>query len=169
MTQRAVVRKWILYCLCTLLLVLVQNMVLVYVRIGGVHPFLLPALALIPVTLERSGQSLLYALFFGLACDLLIPSGVFVCFYCLTFFAAAILARLLSGQVIAAGLFCSLTASAVGLLLCGFLQIMLLTSQHGVSIGPTLTLLGKELLLSLAVTPLAHFPFRKIFRLTRSD
>ena len=25
------------------------------------------------------------------------------------------------------------------------------------------------LLLSLAVTPLAHFPFRKIFRLTRSD
>ena len=92
-----------------------------------------------------------------------------MCFYCLTFFTAAILARLLSGQVIAAGLFCSLTVSAVGLLLCGFLQIMLLTSQHGVSIGPALTLLGKELLLSLAVTPLAHFPFRKIFRLTRSD
>ena len=91
MTRRAVVRKWILYCLCALLLVLVQNMVLVYVRIGGVHPFLLPALALIPVTLERSGPSLLYALFFGLACDLLIPSGVFVCFYCLTFFTAAIL------------------------------------------------------------------------------
>ena len=44
-----------------------------------------------------------------------------------------------------------------------------LTSQHGVSIGPALTLLGKELLLSLAVTPLAHFPFRKVFRLTRSD
>lgn len=121
MTRRAVVRKWILYCLCALLLVLVQNMVLVYVRIGGVHPFLLPALALLPVTLERSGQSLLYALFFGLACDLLIPSGVFVCFYCLTFFIAAILARLLSGQVIAAGLFCSLTVSAVGLLLCGLL------------------------------------------------
>ena len=163
MTRRAVVRKWILYCLCALVLVLV------YVRIGGVHPFLLPALALIPVTLERSGPSLLYALFFGLACDLLIPSGVFVCFYCLTFFIAAILARLLSGQVIAAGLFCSLTVSAVGLLLCGFLQIMLLTSQHGVSIGPALTLLGKELLLSLAVTPLAHFPFRKVFRLTRND
>ena len=169
MTRRAVVRKWILYCLCALVLVLVQNMVLVYVRIVGVHPFLLPALALIPVTLERSGPSLLYALFFGLACDLLIPSGVFVCFYCLKFFVAAILARLLSVQVIAAGLFCSLAVSAVGLLLCGLLQIMLLTSQHGVSIGPALTLLGKELLLSLAVTPLAHFPFRKVFRLTRSD
>ena len=169
MTRRTMVRKWILYGLCALALLAVQDMVLVYIRVGGVHPFLLPALALIPVTLERSGQSLLYALFFGLACDLLIPSGVFVCFYCLTFFTAAILARLLSGQVVAAGLFCSLTVSAVGLLLCGLLQIMLLTSQHGVSIGPALTLLGKELLLSLAVTPLAHFPFRKVFRLTRND
>ena len=57
----------------------------------------------------------------------------------------------------------------MGLLLCGFLQIMLLSSQHGVSIGPALTLLGMELLLSLAVTSLAHFPFRKVFWLTRND
>ena len=169
MTRRAVVRKWILYCLCALLLVLVQNMLLVYVRIGGVHPFLLPALALIPVTLERSGQSLLYALFFGLACDLLMPTGVFVCFYCLTFFIAAILARLLSGQVIVAGLFCSLAVSAVGLLLCGFLRILLLTYQQGISTGPALTLLGKELLLSLAVTPLVHFPFSRVYHLTRGE
>ena len=169
MTRRAVVRKWILYCLCALLLVLVQNMVLVYVRIGGVHPFLLPALALIPVTLERSGPSLLYALFFGLACDLLMPTGVFVCFYCLVFFGSAFLARLLSGQVIVAGLFCSLAVSAVGLLLCGFLRILLLTYQQGISTGPALTLLGKELLLSLAVTPLVHCPFSRVCHLTRGE
>lgn len=88
MTRRTMVRKWILYGLCALALLAVQDMVLVYIRVGGVHPFLLPALALIPVTLERSGQSLLYALFFGLACDLLMPTGVFVCFYCLVFSAA---------------------------------------------------------------------------------
>ena len=163
MTRRAVVRKWILYCLCALLLVLV------HVRIGGVHPFLLPALALIPVTLERSGQSLLYALFFGLACDLLMPTGVFVCFYCLVFFGGALLARLLSGQVIVAGLFCSLAVSAVGLLLCGFLRILLLTYQQSISTGPALTLLGKELLLSLAVTPLVHFPFSRVCHLTRGE
>ena len=138
-------------------------------RIGGVHPFLLPALALIPVTLERSGQSLLYALFFGLACDLLMPTGVFVCFYCLVFFGGALLARLLSGQVIVAGLFCSLAVSAVGLLLCGFLRILLLTYQQGISTGPALTLLGKELLLSLAVTPLVHFPFSRVCHLTRGE
>lgn len=169
MTRRAMVRKWILYWLCALALVLVQNTVLLRIRIGGVHPFLLPALAVIPVTLERSGQSLLYALFFGLACDLLMPAEVFVCFYCLVFFLAAVAARLLSGQVIVAGLFCSLTASAVALLLCGFLQILLLTYQRGITTGPALTLLGKELLLSLAVVPLAHFPFRKVSRLTRGE
>ena len=106
MTRRAIVQKWILYCLCALVLLAVQDLILVRIRIGGVHPFLLPALAVIPVTLERSGQSLLYALFFGLACDLLMPTGVFVCFYCLVFLAAAVIAQLLSGQVIVAGFFC---------------------------------------------------------------
>ena len=57
MTRRAVVRKWILYCLCALLLVLVQNMVLVYVRIGGVHPFLLPALALIAARIQHRREA----------------------------------------------------------------------------------------------------------------
>lgn len=169
MTRRTMVRKWILYGLCALALLAVQDMVLVYIRVGGVHPFLLPALALIPVTLERSGQSLLYALFFGLACDLLMPTGVFVCFYCLVFFGSAFLARLLSGQVIVAGLFCSLAVSAAGLLLCGLLRILLLTYQQGISTGPALMLLGKELLLSLAATPLVHFPFSRICRPTRGE
>lgn len=157
MTRRAVVRKWILYCLCALLLVLVQNMVLVYVRIGGVHPFAAGAGA---DPRHAGAQRAVAAVrpVFGLACDLLMPTGVFVCFYCLVFFGSAFLARLLSGQVIVAGLFCSLAVSAVGLLLCGFLRILLLTYQQGISTGPALTLLGKELLLSLAVTPLAHFP-----------
>ena len=150
MTRRAIVQKWILYCLCALVLLAVQDLILVRIRIGGVHPFLLPALAVIPVTLERSGQSLLYALFFGLACDLLMPTGVFVCFYCLVFLAAAVIAQLLSGQVIVAGFFCSLAANAVGLLLCGLLQILLRTYQQSISTGPALMLMGKELLLSLA-------------------
>ena len=169
MTRRAMIQKWILYGLCALALVLAEGLLLVRVEVWGVHPFLLPAIAVIPVTLERSGQSLLYALFFGLACDLLMPTGVFVCFYCLVFFGGALLARLLSGQVIVAGLFCSLAVSAVGLLLCGFLRILLLTYQQGISTGPALTLLGKELLLSLAVTPLVHFPFSRVCHLTRGE
>ena len=56
MTRRAIVQKWILYCLCALVLLAVQDLILVRIRIGGVHPFLLPALAVIPVTLERAGS-----------------------------------------------------------------------------------------------------------------
>ena len=59
MTRRAIVQKWILYCLCALVLLAVQDLILVRIRIGGVHPFLLPALAVIPVTLERGGIFLL--------------------------------------------------------------------------------------------------------------
>ena len=57
----------------------------------------------------------------------------------------------------------------MGLLLCGFLRILLLTYQQGISTGPALTLLGKELLLSLAVTPLVHFPFSRVCHLTRGE
>ena len=48
------------------MLVLVQSAVLVHVRIWGVHPFILPAIAVIPATLERGEQGLLYGAFFGL-------------------------------------------------------------------------------------------------------
>ena len=65
MTRRAILLKWILYCLCALALALLQGLVLVYVRVWGVHPFLLPAIAVIPATLERNEQALLYAVFFG--------------------------------------------------------------------------------------------------------
>lgn len=73
MTRRATAIKWICYCLGALVLVLVQSAVLVHVRIWGVHPFILPAIAVIPATLERGEQGLLYGAFFGLACDLLAP------------------------------------------------------------------------------------------------
>ena len=57
MTRRAILLKWILYCLCALALALLQGLVLVYVRVWGVHPFLLPAIAVIPATLERNEQA----------------------------------------------------------------------------------------------------------------
>ena len=85
MTRRAVVQKWILYSLCALALVLVQSLLLVRVQVWGVHPFLLPAIAVIPVTLERDEGALLFSVFFGLACDLLTPVAGLPCFYALAF------------------------------------------------------------------------------------
>lgn len=88
MTRRVILLKWILYCLCALALALLQGLVLVHVRVWGVHPFLLPAIAVIPATLERNEQALLYAVFFGLVCDLLSPVAGLPCFYALAFLLA---------------------------------------------------------------------------------
>ena len=95
MTRRATAIKWICYCLGALVLVLVQSAVLVHVRIWGVHPFILPAIAVIPATLERGEQGLLYGAFFGLACDLLTPVTGLPCFYFLVFLLGAAAAWLL--------------------------------------------------------------------------
>ena len=116
MTRRAILLKWILYCLCALALALLQGLVLVHVRVWGVHPFLLPAIAVIPATLERNEQALLYAVFFGLACDLLSPVAGLPCFYALAFLLGAAAAWLLSGQVIMAGVVCSLVVTGVCML-----------------------------------------------------
>ena len=122
MTRRAIAAKWILYCLCALLLMCLQGLVLVHVRVWGVHPFLLPAAAVIPATLERNEQSLIYAVFFGILCDLLIPVAGLPCFYALAFLVGAIIAWLLSGQVLAAGLVCSLVVTAAATAVCGLLH-----------------------------------------------
>ena len=169
MTRRAILLKWILYCLCALALALLQGLVLVYVRVWGVHPFLLPAIAVIPATLERNEQALLYAVFFGLACDLLSPVAGLPCFYALAFLVSGGLAWLLSGRVVAAGLVCSLAAAASALVVCGVLHLAVLAGSQSVDVTAAAVLAGKEAALSLPLTVLVHYPFRRICLLTRRD
>ena len=144
MTRRAVVQKWILYSLCALALVLVQSLILVRVQVWGVHPFLLPAIAVIPVTLERDEGALLFSVFFGLACDLLSPVAGLPCFYALAFLVSGGLAWLLSGLAVLAG-------------------------SQSVDVTAAAVLAGKEAALSLPLTVLVHYPFRRICLLTQRD
>lgn len=167
MTRRAVVQKWILYSLCALALVLVQSLLLVRVQVWGVHPFLLPAIAVIPVTLERDEGALLFSVFFGLACDLLTPVAGLPCFYALAFLVSGGLAWLLSGRV-AAGLVCSLAAAASALVVCGVLHLAVLAGSQSVDVTAAV-LAGKEAALSLPLTVLVHYPFRRICLLTQRD
>lgn len=169
MTRRAVVQKWILYSLCALALVLVQSLLLVRVQVWGVHPFLLPAIAVIPVTLERDEGALLFSVFFGLACDLLTPVAGLPCFYALAFLVSGGLAWLLSGRVVAAGLVCSLAAAASALVVCGVLHLAVLAGSQSVDVTAAAVLAGKEAALSLPLTVLVHYPFRRICLLTRRN
>ena len=142
MTRRAIAAKWILYCLCALALVLVQGLVLVHIQVWGVHPFLLPAIAVIPATLERGEQA---------------------------FLAGAAIAWVLSGQVIVAGLVCSLTVTAAAMLLCGLLHMAVLAGQNGASLATAASLLGREMLLTLPFAAAAHPLLRWVQRRTQSE
>ena len=169
MTRRAMIQKWILYGLCALALVLAEGLLLVRVEFWGVHPFLLPAIAVIPVTLERDEGALLFSVFFGLACDLLTPVAGLPCFYALAFLVSGGLAWLLSGRVVAAGLVCSLAAAASALVVCGVLHLAVLAGSQSVDVTAAAVLAGKEAALSLPLTVLVHYPFRRICLLTQRD
>lgn len=156
MTRRAILLKWILYCLCALALALLQGLVLVYVRVWGVHPFLLPAIAVIPATLERNEQALLYAVFFGLACDLLSPVAGLPCFYALAFLLGAAAAWLLSGQVIMAGVVCSVAVTAVCMVICALLHAAVMAGQSSFDMGAASWLALRELAVSLPFAAAVH-------------
>ena len=168
MTRRAMIQKWILYGLCALALVLAEGLLLVRVEFWGVHPFLLPAIAVIPVTLERDEAALLFSVFFGLVCDLLSPVTGLPCFYTLAFLLSGALAWLLAGRLVA-GLVCSLAATAVSLAVCSLLHLAVLAGSQPVDASAAAMLAGKEALLSLPLTVLAHYPFRKVCLATQRD
>ena len=169
MTRRMITIKWIFYSLWTLLFLLAQQLVLPHIRVWGVHPFLLPAIAVIPVTLERDEGALLFSVFFGLACDLLTPVAGLPCFYALAFLVSGGLAWLLSGRVVAVGLVCSLAAAASALVVCGVLHLAVLAGSQSVDVTAAAVLAGKEAALSLPLTVLVHYPFRRICLLTQRD
>ena len=169
MTRRAIVIKWILYCLCALLLGLVQTQVLIHIKVWGVHPFLLPAIAVIPVTLERNEQALIYAVFFGIVCDLLSPVAGLPCFYALAFCLGAAVAWMLGGQVIVAGPVCSLAAAAAAMLVCGLLHLLVLAGGQSTSLPAAALLLGRELLLTLPFAAASHPLLRWVQQRTQSD
>ena len=101
MTRRLITIKWLFYSLWTLLFLLVQQLVLPYIRIWGVHPFLLPALAAVAASFEGRWEGPIYGLVLGLICDLLFP-GAFPCFYAITLLLSAVAAGLAARRAIMA-------------------------------------------------------------------
>lgn len=106
---------------------------------------------------------------FGLACDLLSPVAGLPCFYALAFLLGAAAAWLLSGQVIMAGVVCSLVVTGVCMLLCGLLHMAVLAGHSGAGLTAAGLLLGRELLVSLPFAAAAHPLFRWAQRRTLSE
>ena len=163
MTRRLITIKWALYSLWTLLFLLVQQLVLPYIRIWGVHPFVLPALAAIAASFEGKREGPVFAVVLGLICDQLF-SGAFPCFYAVTLLLAALVAGLAARRIIMPGAVCSLLVSAAAMILTDLLNAVTFSSTYGTPFGASLWLMVRELLISLPVAMLIHPAFSHVHR-----
>lgn len=163
MTRRLLTIKWLLYSLWTLLFLLLQQLALPYVRIWGVHPFVLPALAAIAASFEGKREGPVYGLVLGLVCDLLF-SGAFPCFYAVTLLLSALVAGVAARRLIMPGPVCSLAVSAAAMLMTDLLNAAAFSYTYGTSFAASLWLTARELLLSLPVAMLIHLAFSRVHR-----
>lgn len=163
MTRRALTFKWLFYSLWTLLFLLLQQLVLPFLHLWDVHPFLIPPLAAIAASFEGRREGLTYALVLGLVCSLLFD-GVFPCSYAVIALLCAIAAGVSAHRLIMPGPVCSLVVSAMALLLNGIVSGMALSYSYGAPFTAALGLTVRELLLSLPFAMLVHLAFSRVHR-----
>ena len=163
MTRRMTTLKWVFYALWTLVFLLVQQLMFPYLRIAGVHPFILPSLAAIAASFEGKREGPVYALVLGLVCDTLF-TGAFPCFYAVVLTLSALLAGQAARRLIMPGAVCSLAVSAGALLLTDLLNAVAFTYSHGTPPGEAMWLTAREILLSLPFAMLVHLVFSRVHR-----
>lgn len=163
MTRRMTTLKWVFYALWTLVFLLVQQLVFPYLRIAGVHPFILPSLAAIAASFEGKREGPVYALVLGLVCDTLF-TGAFPCFYAVVLTLSALLAEQAARRLIMPGAVCSLAVSAGALLLTDLFNAVAFTYSHGTPPGEAMWLTAREILLSLPFAMLVHLVFSRVHR-----
>ena len=163
MTRRMTTLKWVFYALWTLVFLLVQQLVFPYLRIAGVHPFILPSLAAIAASCEGTREGPVYALVLGLVCDTLF-TGAFPCFYAVVLTLSALLAGQAARRLIMPGAVCSLAVSAGALLLTDLFNAVAFTYSHGTPPGEAMWLTAREILLSLPFAMLVHLVFSRVHR-----
>lgn len=163
MTRRMTTLKWVFYALWTLAFLLAQQLVFPYLRIAGVHPFILPSLAAIAASFEGKREGPVYALVLGLICDTLFV-GAFPCFYAAVLTLSALLAGQAARRLIMPGAVCSLAISAGALLLTDLFNAVAFTYSHGTPPGEAMWLTAREILLSLPFAMLVHLVFSRVHR-----
>lgn len=163
MTRRMTTLKWVFYALWTLVFLLVQQLMFPYLRIAGVHPFILPSLAAIAASFEGKREGPVYALVLGLVCDTLF-TGAFPCFYAVVLTLSALLAGQAARRLIMPGAVCSLAVSAGALLLTDLFNAVAFTCSHGTPPGEAMWLTAREILLSLPFSMLVHLVFSRVHR-----
>ena len=105
----------------------------------------------------------------GLVCDLLLPER-FPCFYTLTFPLTALLASLLSKNLLPAGILCSYAAAGIAYLLGGLFHCFILWSAGRSIWGAGMFMTLREFMVTAPLlAPLITGLFALLSRLTRDD
>ena len=166
--RNALIFRWTLYAAAALLCVFAQTAVLQRVVLWGVIPFLYPAVAVIPPMFEGSVPGTVFALVFGVVCDLLLPTPS-PCFYTLVFPVAALCAALLTQSVLRAGYGSALLSTAIGFLLSGLFGCLLLWFRGKTDWEAGMLLTLRECLVTLPLVLPATALFRVVHRRVHRD
>ena len=160
--------KWALYAMATVLCLIVQSIALQRLTLWGVVPFIYPLLAAIPATYEAPVPGTIFALCVGVACDALLPAPI-PCFYTLIFPLVGLMASLLSRSLLPAGFLCSLAAAAAAFFLVDLFHCILLWIMEKAAWGAGLSLLLRELLVTLPLIFPVTLLYRAVFLRTHLD
>ncbi|MBQ2061542.1 MAG: rod shape-determining protein MreD [Oscillospiraceae bacterium] len=163
MSQRNALSRWIFYALAAGWFLFLQGMLFNRLQVWGIHPFLPPVLAVIAAVWEDRQESLCAGAVFGLLCDLAMRPPI-PCFYVLTFSAAAFFAGLIAKRWIQPGFFCALAVSLASLVLTGAFDALVFSVRGINDPAAAVSIMGRELLLTLPLIPLVYLLFRHIRR-----
>jgi len=168
MPKRYIVFKWTCYALAAALLLLLDTLLLRFVRIGGIFPFLPPMIVGVVASYEGSRASPFFALGFGLLCDLSMVSPA-PGFFCLIFTLAALAASLLAENLFSPGFLCSFVSTLLCYLFTALGRFLVLFTAGESALGLVLSLALRELLLSLPLLLLVFPLGRWIYQKTTID
>ncbi|MPM14922.1 hypothetical protein SDC9_61286 [bioreactor metagenome] len=166
--RQETIYKWGLYALVTLLCCVLQGLVLQYVKVLGVFPFLYPILAAVLSTLEGPLAGMIYSLALGVVCDLTISAPI-PCFYTLIFPLAGLLAGTLARSVLSSGFLSALVTSAAAFLLTGAFYGLIFVLVSRPAWEETVSVCGRELAVSIPLVLPVYFLFRFVWRRCLDD
>ena len=148
MPKSYLVFKWTVYSLATLGLFALQYLVLGHIRVLGLTPFLYPVLPAVAASYEGLRRGSVFALAVGVVCDLLLP-GPFEGFFTLAFTLAALMAALISENLLSPGFLCGLAVSALSLAVTGALRLAVQALSGGGYLGLMARMVLTEALITL--------------------
>jgi cell shape-determining protein MreD len=168
MSKNDLIHKWIWYAVVTLGCLLVQSMICNHISLWGVHPVLLPFLIGVLAAYEHRASGLLFALIVGVLSDLT-TTAIIPCYYTVAFVLAALLAITVARNLITPGFWCALASAAASLLACDLFYTVILIYRSAATFTGALSLIGREMLISLPFAFLLCWLCGKIFRSYKTE